>query len=385
MQAAAVKAPHDFEVLGAYGKALADDGQLEQAKEVLASSYTPERPDWTIMSVQGSVADRLGDHEGAQTFYRGALKIAPGEPSVLSNLGLSYALTKQLARGRSGVARSERQPARRRARATESGARAGARRQVRRGRADQPAGHDGAGGERQCRGDQADDRAERFVARAADRRRSSRSTASSPRRSPRRRPAAAAPPARRLRSASRKARRSGRRSVALRRSTGLTFDPFPSRAARGGRLRLRLRRCDRRRRRPDHPAGVGARRPRSRRRGGDQQARRGVRLRLVDAGVCPRRQDRRADHGRPRRRGADRLGLWRARPALRAASGARRRAAVRADRRRALFRLRPAARRIPAPRPHRSAPLRADAGAGDRLLRRRVRPRGRLVLYDRAC
>ena len=96
MQAAAVKAPHDFDVLGAYGKALADDGQLEQAKEVLASSYTPERPDWTIMSVQGAVADRLGDHESAQTFYRGALKIAPGEPSVLSNLGLSYALTKQL-------------------------------------------------------------------------------------------------------------------------------------------------------------------------------------------------------------------------------------------------------------------------------------------------
>jgi Flp pilus assembly protein TadD len=96
MEAAAVKAPQDFQVLGDYGKALADDGQFEQAKDVLGRSYTPERPDWTIMSVQGSVADRLGDHEGAQTFYRDALKIAPGEPSVLSNLGLSYALTKQL-------------------------------------------------------------------------------------------------------------------------------------------------------------------------------------------------------------------------------------------------------------------------------------------------
>ena len=96
MQAAAVKAPKDFEVLGAYGKALADDGQFEQAKEVLSRAYAPERPDWTIMSVQGSVADRLGDHEGAQKFYRDALKIAPGEPTVLTNLGLSYALTKQL-------------------------------------------------------------------------------------------------------------------------------------------------------------------------------------------------------------------------------------------------------------------------------------------------
>ena len=96
MQAAAVKAPKDFEVLGAYGKALADSGQFEQAKEVLSRAYAPERPDWTIMSVQGSVADRLNDHQAAQQFYRDALKIAPGEPSVLSNLGLSYALTKQL-------------------------------------------------------------------------------------------------------------------------------------------------------------------------------------------------------------------------------------------------------------------------------------------------
>ncbi len=96
MQAAAVKAPKDFEVLGAYGKALADDGQFEQAREVLSRAYAPERPDWTVMSVQGSVADRLGDREGAQKFYRDALKIAPGEPTVLSNLGLSYALTKQL-------------------------------------------------------------------------------------------------------------------------------------------------------------------------------------------------------------------------------------------------------------------------------------------------
>jgi Flp pilus assembly protein TadD len=96
MQAAAVKAPKDFEVLGAYGKALADAGRFEQAKDVLTRAYPAERPDWTIMSVQGSVDDRLNDHEAAQRFYRDALKIAPGEPSVLSNLGLSYALTKQL-------------------------------------------------------------------------------------------------------------------------------------------------------------------------------------------------------------------------------------------------------------------------------------------------
>ena len=96
MQAAAIKAPKDFDVIGAFGKALADNGELIQAKDVLTRAYTNERPNWSVMSVQGSVADQLGDHPSAQEFYRNALLIVPGEPSILSNLGLSYALTKQL-------------------------------------------------------------------------------------------------------------------------------------------------------------------------------------------------------------------------------------------------------------------------------------------------
>ena len=96
MESAAVKAPQDFDILAAYGKALADDGQLAQAADVLSRSYTPDRPNWASMSAQGSVADRLGDHEQAQDLYLRALKIAPNEPTVLTNLGLSYALTKQL-------------------------------------------------------------------------------------------------------------------------------------------------------------------------------------------------------------------------------------------------------------------------------------------------
>jgi Flp pilus assembly protein TadD len=96
MQAAAVKAPKDFEVLGAYGRALADIGELLQAKDVLSRAYPAERPDWKVLSVQGTVDDRLDDHPGAQRFYREALKIAPDEPSVLNNLGISYALTKKL-------------------------------------------------------------------------------------------------------------------------------------------------------------------------------------------------------------------------------------------------------------------------------------------------
>ena len=96
IQTAAIKSPKDFDVLGEYGKALADAGQLTQAKDVLSHAYTPDDPRWDVMSVQGTVADRLGDHTGAMQFYHEALKIAPGEPSVLTNMGLSLALAKQL-------------------------------------------------------------------------------------------------------------------------------------------------------------------------------------------------------------------------------------------------------------------------------------------------
>jgi Flp pilus assembly protein TadD len=42
------------------------------------------------------VLDQMGRHGEAQRYYVTALKIVPEEPSVLSNLGLSYALAKDL-------------------------------------------------------------------------------------------------------------------------------------------------------------------------------------------------------------------------------------------------------------------------------------------------
>src|SRR5579872_2418030 len=90
--------PHNKEVLGAYGRALADAGNYNQAIEVLERAHTPDRPDWHILSAQGAVLDQMGRHAEAQRYYETALKIVPNEPTVLSNLGLSYALAKDLPR-----------------------------------------------------------------------------------------------------------------------------------------------------------------------------------------------------------------------------------------------------------------------------------------------
>jgi Flp pilus assembly protein TadD len=93
---ASMRDPKNPALLGAYGRALADTGNYAQALEVLNRAHTPDQPDWHILSVQGAVLDQMGRHEEARRYYASALRLAPGEPSVLSNLGLSYALSKDL-------------------------------------------------------------------------------------------------------------------------------------------------------------------------------------------------------------------------------------------------------------------------------------------------
>jgi Flp pilus assembly protein TadD len=88
--------PNNKTVLGEYGRALADAGDYEQALDVLGRAHSPDQPDWHILSAQGAVLDQLGRHAEAQRYYQTALKIVPDEPAVLSNLGLSYALSKDL-------------------------------------------------------------------------------------------------------------------------------------------------------------------------------------------------------------------------------------------------------------------------------------------------
>ena len=83
--------PKHLGLLGAYGRALADTGAYQQALDVLNRAHTPEQPDWRILSVQGAVLDQMGRHADAQRHYASALRLMPNEPSVLSNLGLSYA------------------------------------------------------------------------------------------------------------------------------------------------------------------------------------------------------------------------------------------------------------------------------------------------------
>jgi Flp pilus assembly protein TadD len=106
LEQASLRNPKDMAVLGAYGRALADVGNFQQALDVLGHAHAPDHPDWRILSAQGAVLDQMGRHDEAQHYYETALKIVPDEPSVLSNLGLSYALSKQLPRAEATLKRA---------------------------------------------------------------------------------------------------------------------------------------------------------------------------------------------------------------------------------------------------------------------------------------
>src|ERR1700741_4530283 len=110
LEQATIAHPGDKTLLAAYGRALVDNGNFQQAFDVLSRAHSPEDPDWRILSAQGAALDQLGRGEEARQYYASALKIAPDEPSVLSNLALSYILSKDLAKAEEILRRANSRP-----------------------------------------------------------------------------------------------------------------------------------------------------------------------------------------------------------------------------------------------------------------------------------
>jgi Flp pilus assembly protein TadD len=106
LEQATIAHPGNQALLAGYGRALADNGNFKQAFDVLGRAHSPDNPDWRILSVQGTALDQLGRHDEARRYYASALKIVPDEPSVLSNLGMSYVLSKDLPKAEENLRRA---------------------------------------------------------------------------------------------------------------------------------------------------------------------------------------------------------------------------------------------------------------------------------------
>ncbi len=99
LEQATIAHPGNKALLAGYGRALADNGNFQQSFDVLTRAHSPDNPDWRILSVQGTALDQ-------RRYYASALKIVPDEPSVLSNLGLSYVLSKDLPKAEENLRRA---------------------------------------------------------------------------------------------------------------------------------------------------------------------------------------------------------------------------------------------------------------------------------------
>jgi Flp pilus assembly protein TadD len=97
-------------ILLAYAKALAAAGKFDQALNIVDDAIDPAAPDWNALSVKGAILDQSGRNEEARLAYGQALKLAPNEPSLHANLGLSYSMTNELGKAEAELRTASRLP-----------------------------------------------------------------------------------------------------------------------------------------------------------------------------------------------------------------------------------------------------------------------------------
>lgn len=101
---------NDADIAVAYAKALTAQGRFEQALNVVDAAIVPQQPDWNALSVKGAALDQMGRNAEARQLYNQALMIAPQEASLEANLGLSYAMTNELATAEAHLRRAVQMP-----------------------------------------------------------------------------------------------------------------------------------------------------------------------------------------------------------------------------------------------------------------------------------
>lgn len=106
LEQATLAYPSDMAITIAYAKALTAAGRFEQSLTVVSRAIRPDAPDWNALLVQGATLDQMGQHDSARQVYAQAAVIAPGEASIETNMGLSYAMTNDLGRAEQHLRRA---------------------------------------------------------------------------------------------------------------------------------------------------------------------------------------------------------------------------------------------------------------------------------------
>lgn len=80
------------ELASEYGRLALELDQVQTAKQLLAFADDPARPDWRIVSARGAALAKEGNHKDAIPLFQRAMALSNGNPSVMNNLAMAYAL-----------------------------------------------------------------------------------------------------------------------------------------------------------------------------------------------------------------------------------------------------------------------------------------------------
>ena len=96
IESAMAAVPDDADLKVNYAKALTAAGRYDQALTVINDAIRPDAPQWDALLVKGAILDQTGNNGEARATYAQALLIAPDQPSIEGDIGLSYAMTNDL-------------------------------------------------------------------------------------------------------------------------------------------------------------------------------------------------------------------------------------------------------------------------------------------------
>lgn len=97
-------------LLSAYGRALLREGRPSDALPALERAEQAGERSTALYSARGAALDQLNRHEEARKNYQRALSLKPDDPATLANLGLSYALSKDLDQAEATLRKAAAQP-----------------------------------------------------------------------------------------------------------------------------------------------------------------------------------------------------------------------------------------------------------------------------------
>jgi Flp pilus assembly protein TadD len=110
LETLAARNPANRDLQSTYGKELLQAGNPQKAATVLANAVALGAPDWKLHSALGSAHDQLGRYAEARAQYDAALKLKPGEISVLNNQAMSLALEGNLAKAEAALRQIQTMP-----------------------------------------------------------------------------------------------------------------------------------------------------------------------------------------------------------------------------------------------------------------------------------